>query len=131
MSWRIERLNEVLKEELGQVILKELEFPLGALVTLTRVETSSELSQAKVFVSVFPENQAGAVLRILNSQIYFLQQKVNKRLLMRPVPKLVFCLEETTISASRVEELLQKTSPVPVEKKKKNGRVEKSRKSMV
>jgi len=119
MSWRIERLNEVLKEELGQVILKELEFPLGALVTLTRVETSSELSQAKVFVSVFPENQAGAVLRILNSQIYFLQQKVNKRLLMRPVPKLVFCLEETTISASRVEELLQKTSPVPVEKKKK------------
>jgi ribosome-binding factor A len=119
MSWRIERLNEVLKEELGQIILRELEFPPGVLVTLTRVETSSELSQAKVFVSVFPEHQAGAVLQALNSQIYFLQQRVNKRLLMRPVPRLVFCPEKTTVSASHVEELLQGVSSDLLEKKRK------------
>ncbi len=87
---RIERLNKVIKVELGQIILREFEFNEGVLVTITRVDTSPELSQAKVYISVFPEKNAKAILNILVGQIYFLQQKINERLPIRParyVPK--------------------------------------------
>ena len=116
MSRRILRLNELIKEELGQIILREVEFPKGILVTITRVETASNLISAKVFLSVFPEKFMGQTLKILNLQIYFLQQKLNQKLQMRPVPRLVFSQERETVQAGRIEELLEKTKEDTVEK---------------
>ena len=43
MSNRILRLNRLFEEELGKIILREIEFPFGAVVTITRIETSSDL----------------------------------------------------------------------------------------
>lgn len=124
MAWRVERLNVVLKEELGRIVLREMEFPPGVLVTLTRVETLPRLKEAKVFVSVFPEGRLDEVWQQLNSRIYFLQQKVNRRLLMRPVPRLVFVPEKEVARAGLVEELLERVKEKPgrssvVEKRKK------------
>ncbi len=39
MSKRIPQVNQLIKKELSQIILREIEFPVGVLVTLTRVET--------------------------------------------------------------------------------------------
>lgn len=107
MRERIPQVNQLIKKELGQIILKEVDFPEGVLVTLTRVQTSSNLIQAKVYISVMPEIQIGQVLEIMNRQIYFLQQMLNKRLRMRPIPKIQFVEEKATREAGRVEELLE------------------------
>lgn len=117
MSNRILRLNRLIKEELGKIILREIEFPIGIIVTITRIETSSDLTSARVLIGTFPEKFALDSLNILNNQIYFIQQKLNKKLSMRPVPKLVFRQEKETIKAGRVEELLEKIKPDRVEKK--------------
>lgn len=119
MSIRSQRLNELIKEEIGKILLKEVEFPEGSLVTITRVETAVDLFSARVFVSVFPESFAPPVLRQLAAQIYFLQQKLNRKLLMRPVPRLTFYQEKETGQAGRIEELLEEVKEEPVEKKKK------------
>ncbi|MBU4351362.1 30S ribosome-binding factor RbfA [Patescibacteria group bacterium] len=113
------RLNELVKEELGKIILREIEFPIGIIVTITRVETSSDLNSARVYIGIFPEKFAQESLRTLNQQIYFVQQKLNKKLNMRPVPKLIFRQEKETIKAGRVEELLEQVRVKPVAKKKK------------
>jgi len=108
MSDRTIRVNQLIKRELGQLILKEIDFPKSILVTLTRVETSANLIGAKIYVSTIPESQVAFVFRILEAQIYGLQQKLNKRLKMRPIPKIRFLPEKETIQAGRIEELLER-----------------------
>lgn len=104
---RIPQVNELIKRELSKIILKEVEFPEDTLATVTRVQTSSNLIQAKVYISVMPENQASKVLQILNRQIFNIQQIINKRLKMRPIPKIRFIEEKETRKAEEVEKLLE------------------------
>jgi len=108
VSKRIPRVNQLIKKELSQIVLKEIEFPKGVLVTVTRVETSLDLNQAKVFISSLPESHTERVLSILNRQIYFIQQKLNKRLKMKFIPKIEFREEKKTREAGEVEGILER-----------------------
>ena len=107
MSNRIQRINQLIKKELSQIILKEIEFPQGVLVTVTRVETVSDLKESNIWISALPEEKLKRVLEILNKNIYFLQQKLNKRLKMRPLPRIKFLEERKTREAGQVEEILE------------------------
>ncbi|MGB9743286.1 MAG: 30S ribosome-binding factor RbfA [Minisyncoccales bacterium] len=106
MSHRLLSVNHLVKKELSQIILREISFPKEVLVTVTRVITTADLRQSKVYISVFPENKAKEMLEILNKQIYNLQQRLNQRLKMKPVPKICFIEEKTTAAAGRIEEIL-------------------------
>ncbi|HJN62400.1 MAG TPA: 30S ribosome-binding factor RbfA [Candidatus Parcubacteria bacterium] len=108
MNRRIQRINELIKRELSQFVLRELDFPKNILITITRVETSVDLSRAKVYISTMPEDTVKKVLKILNNQVYDFQQKINKRLNMRPVPQIKFLEEKKTREAGIIEELLEK-----------------------
>ncbi|MDP3990819.1 MAG: 30S ribosome-binding factor RbfA [Candidatus Nealsonbacteria bacterium] len=105
---RIQRVNQLLKKELSRIIFKQLDLPKDVLTTVTRVETAPNLIQVRVYISVLPEEQSKLVLQGLNRNIYGIQQQLNKRLNMRPIPKIIFIKEEQTIEAGRVEELLDK-----------------------
>lgn len=107
MSNRILRVNQLIKQELSKIILKEIEFLSGVLVTITRVQTSPNLIQAKVYISVMPENKTKKTLQILDQGIYQLQQRLNQRLRMRPVPRISFTEEKETLKAGRIEEILE------------------------
>ena len=107
MSKRLQRVNALIKEELGQIILREIEFPKDTLVTITRAETKPNLSESAVFISALPEENEKKVLDILERSIYFLQQKINNRLRMRPIPKIRFLGEKKTGEAGRIEKILE------------------------
>ena len=104
---RVQRVNQLIKKELNQIILKEVDFPKDVLVTITRVESSSNLIQVRVYVSVMPENKTGQIMSILSRDIYSIQQGLNKRLKMRPIPKIIFVEEKTTREAAKVEKILE------------------------
>ena len=108
MNKRISQVNELIKRELSQILLREVDFPEKVLVTITEVKASDNLSQVKVWISAIPESNSEKVLRILNKQIYFIQQILNKRLNMRPVPKIVFAQEKQSSEAARIEQVLDK-----------------------
>ncbi len=108
MSYRIKRVNSVIKKELGQIILKEIEFPVNVLVTLTRTDVSADLSRVNVFISTMPYQKSAETIKTLNKEIYFLQQKLDKRLKMRPIPKIIFKIEKKTAQAAEVESILEK-----------------------
>jgi len=108
MSKRIQRVNQLIKKELSQLLLREVEFPTDTLVTVTRVETSPDLKESRIFISVMPEAKTAKIIDFLNRKIYFLQQKINKRLKMKPLPKLKILEERKTKEAGRVEEILEK-----------------------
>ena len=104
---RIPRVNELLKEELGAILLREFDVPENTLVTLTRVSATPNLQQAKIYISVMPEERGVQVLRLLKKEVYAMQQLLNKRLNMRPVPRIEWLLEKTGRTQS-IEEILDK-----------------------
>ncbi len=108
MSKRIQQIDILIKRELGEIILKEIEFLAGVLVTVTRAETTPNLMESNVWISVFPEKASKRCLEILNKNIYILQQKLNQRLNMRPLPRIKFLEEKKTIEAGNVEEILER-----------------------
>ncbi len=106
MSKRILKINELIQKELGQIILREIEFSKNTLVTITRVETSPDLSQTKVYISCWPENQGHRILQILKRQGYHIQYKLNKRLKTKIIHRIRFVKELKTIQAGRIEQIL-------------------------
>lgn len=108
MVERIQRVNQLIRKELSQILFREVDFPNNSLVTITRVENSRNLKQANIYISVIPESKTSNVLQILEKLIYYLQQRLNKRLKMRPLPRIRFIEEKKTKEAGKVEELLEK-----------------------
>lgn len=107
VSERIQKINSLIKKELSQIILKEIDFPQDSLVTLTRVETTQDLREANVWISTMPEKNSKRALKVLNKNIYILQQRLGKRLRMKPVPRIKFLEEKKTVEAGRIEEILE------------------------
>lgn len=105
MSNRIEKVNSLLEQEISKIILRDFYFS-EALVTLTHVDSSANLIEAKVYISVFPDEKIDKIIEILNKGVYSVQQKINKRLKMRPIPKIKFVKDNELVKAGKVEELL-------------------------
>lgn len=103
---RIKKVNSLLEHEISKVLQKEIMFPNGSLVTVMKVETTSNLIEAKVYVSCFPDNKASQALEILKKSAYDIQQEINKKLNMRPIPKIIFMIDKTESKAGKVEQLL-------------------------
>lgn len=114
--FRIEKVNSIIQRELGSIILKEIDVFPGTLLTITRVECSNNMFQCKVYISVIPEDKFEEVLSLLNRHIYALQQMLNKKMQMRPVPKIEFFKEKKTAEAGRIDELLFNIKKDDIEK---------------
>jgi len=114
MKKRIQRLNQLIKKEVAQLILREIDWeeggwrPKDVLVTVTRAEVTPDLRESKIYVSIMPEKEESQILDFLNRRIFLLQKKIDKRLKMRPVPKISFLEEKSTAEAGRIEEILEK-----------------------
>lgn len=107
MEERLSRVNHLLRKEISLLVAQEIEFLPGALLTVTRVETTPNFQQARVFVSVFPRELSNRALTMLSKNVFDLQQILNRRLKMRPVPRIEWVLETKTVEAQRIEELLE------------------------
>ena len=107
ISRRIQRVNQLIKQEISRLILRKIEGPKDTLITVTRVSSTPDLRESKVFIGVIPEENKNKVIESLNRKIYQLQQEINKRLKMKTVPKIIFVEEKMTVSAARIEEILE------------------------
>ncbi len=90
MKFRNLRLNSLIKEELGKIFARDMEFP--AFVTIVSVDVSDTLDSAKIKVSVIPEEKAKQVYDILEKERRALQFKLLRTLNIKPMPKLQFGL---------------------------------------
>ncbi len=103
---RLNRVNQLIRQELSELIKREIEFEPGVLVTVTRVQTSSDLEHASVWISVLPSDSASDVLAHLTKSLGALQRLLNRKLVMESVPKLRLILDMSADRASEIERLL-------------------------
>jgi len=106
MFSRIDRINELIRETLAEIVARELEMPPGVFVTVVKVDTSRDLRYARVFVSIFPEKKFGRMLELLEKKIYLIQGMLNKKLHMKPLPRIEFAADKTEAEADKIEKLL-------------------------
>ncbi len=107
---RMLRVNEALKEIVGQVIVEELHDPRIGFVTVTRVETSVDLKRAKVFVSVMgDEPERKDTLAGLSSSHGLIQGKIARELKMKNTPTIKFVYDDSVDTMFRIDELLNRS----------------------
>lgn len=104
---RIERVNQLMKEEISALLQRELKDPRIGFVTVTEVEVSKDLSQAKVYVSIFgPEEQWKETFAALESAKGFIRHWLRQHLKLRVIPSLLFRPDRSMAHAARIQGLL-------------------------
>jgi ribosome-binding factor A len=95
-QYRIQRLNDQLRDEISKLILKgEVKDPrVSNFLSINRVEVTTDLGYAKVYVSSFlPDNQVEKGVNGLNAAAGFIQREIAKKLRIRQFPKLQFLVD--------------------------------------
>jgi len=111
-SRRVLRAAQAIREVVSTAILTELRDPRIRDVTVTYVEVSPDMRQAKVHVSVMgDEPKQSLSLRGLKNAAGFLQQKVGKRIDARYTPRLTFVLDKGVKHSIEVSRLLGELLP--------------------
>jgi len=104
---RIIKVNELLKQQLGEIIEKELSIKTGVIMTIAKVDTSKDLRYTRMFISVFPETETHYVIETLKKELPRIQKTLFSKLYMKPMPKLSFEIDTTEIEADKVEKILK------------------------
>lgn len=111
-SRRTLKAAAAIREVVSMAILTELRDPRVQNVTVTRVEVSGDMRQAKVYVSIMgDEAQQDLCLHGLRSSGGYLQQKVAKRIDTRYTPRLKFILDEGVKKSIEVAQILRDVLP--------------------
>lgn len=109
---RLERVNQLIKEEVSAVLQRELKDPRLGFVTVTDVETSKDLRVAKVFVSVLGDDkQWTASMAALGSARGFIRSWLRQNLDLRVTPELDFRPDRSMEHAAKIQSLLKKVQP--------------------
>ena len=105
---RLERVQELMKQELSKIILQDLKDPRIGFVTVTAVDVSSDLRNAKVYVSLMgSEQQIADSWRGLQSSRGFLRREIGHRVRLRYTPELTLELDKSVDYGVHIQELLQ------------------------
>lgn len=110
MKKRTDRLNSLLKEVISEVIRRDVRNPhVAALITVTRVDISSDLHYAKVFISVIgTQAEKDETLAALQSGAGFIAVQASKKVVMRYFPALTFKIDNSVDQHMRIDALLEK-----------------------
>jgi ribosome-binding factor A len=104
---RMRRVNEVIRQVLGDVIATDLKDPRIGFVTVTEVDTSPDLRTSRVYVSVLGgEAEREKALAGLRSAHGFLQGRIASELRMKRTPTLTFHYDESVDRGVRISRLL-------------------------
>jgi len=104
---RVGRVGEQIKKELSQLIQSELKDPRIGFLTVTGVDVTNDLSQAKIYLSVLgDEEQKVNSLKALEKANGFLRSELGKRVRLRHTPELIFKFDESIAYGSHIEKLL-------------------------
>ena len=108
MSRRTERVNVLLRQEIGRLLLGGLHDPrLGQIVTVTDVEITSDFRVATILISVLGEpDEVREAIQGLDSASGFLRRELGRRLELRRTPELRFALDQSIEAGERVLALL-------------------------
>jgi ribosome-binding factor A len=116
MSQRTDRVDELLRQEIGAIVARDVADPRVGFATITSVETTTDLRHAKVWVSVIGQPaERDAAVAALQHAMPFVRHELGGRLRIKRIPDLHVHLDETADRGTRILQLLAdiETGSVP------------------
>ena len=112
MTIRTERINETLRTEISQLLLKDINDPrLDGIITITEVSVSPDLKNAQVFISVLgTKQQQDEALEGMKSAASFLRRSLRNRIMLTNTPFLSFKLDNSAEIGDNLLKLISKAN---------------------
>jgi ribosome-binding factor A len=123
MTARTDRIDQLLREEIGAILSKDVQDPRIGFVTVTDVETAPDLSVARIWVSVIGQPaERDLTMKALQHALPFVRHELGSRIRLRRIPELQLRADDTVQRGTRVLQLLAEleaggvvTEPPPIE----------------
>jgi ribosome-binding factor A len=107
MTARTDRIDQLLREEIGAILTRDVQDPRIGFVTITDVETAPDLSHARVWVSVIGQpDERAKTMRALERAMPFVRRELGSRLRLRRIPELHVRADDTAERGTRVLRIL-------------------------
>ena len=104
---RADRVSDLLKEEISQMLLREVKDPHIGFITITDVEVSKDLQVAKVYYTILgDEKQSRESAQALNRVSCFIKRQLGKRLRMRYIPDIIFRYDHSLEYGDKIDHIL-------------------------
>jgi len=109
MTTRQEKVQELLKHEISDILRREYKDPRLGFITVIDTEVTPDLRHAKVWVSVMgSDEERAANMKILKRSQHFVRQAFGRRVKMKTLPDIEFILDTSVDKGMRIFELLQR-----------------------
>jgi ribosome-binding factor A len=110
MSHRIERINHLIREEISEMLQRQVKDPrLGSFIAVTDVVTSPDLKTAQIYVShLGSESDKKATMDAITAATGFFRKELAKSLRLRRVPEISFHWDDSIERGARMEELIER-----------------------
>ena len=118
MSRRMERVSVLIRQKLSEIISRDMKDPrLIPVITITRVDISSDLGRAKVFTSVMGSlEERVSAIDALNSASGFLRRELREQLSLRNIPNFAFIADDSILKAERLTQIIDEVMAQDVSK---------------
>ncbi len=113
MSHRIERVNSLIRQEISQLLQRQVKDPrLGNFIAVTEVITSPDMKYARVFIShLGTEAEKQETLKTLAAAAGFFRRELAKSLKLRYTPELAFHWDDSIERGDRISQILDRVIP--------------------
>ncbi len=107
---RMDLINAEIQKSLSHTLTYDMqnEEIKGYLVTITKVDTTPDLKYAKIYVSIFPDNNKEKVLNALKTSVTYLRREVAHNVKLRITPELHFYLDDSLEYSQKIDNLINK-----------------------
>jgi ribosome-binding factor A len=107
MTARTDRIDQLLRQEIGAILARDIQDPRIGFVTITDVETAPDLSTARVWVSVIGQpRERELTIKALERAMPFVRRELGSRIRLRRIPELHIRADDTAQRGTRVLQLL-------------------------
>lgn len=104
---RADRVRDLLREEVADIVMYKLKDPRIGFVTVTGVDMTPDLKAAKVFVSILKEEEREPTLEALNDSRNFIRNILSKRLKMKFIPSIEFRIDASIDYGFKIDRILR------------------------
>jgi len=107
MQHRQEKINWEIKRVIAEILTEVKDPRLGKMISVTDVEATNDLKQAKVFVSVLgDEKMKQEAMDVLKTSAGFIRHELGEKMELHTLPDLIFALDESIDNGARIDEIL-------------------------
>ncbi|MCD8052200.1 MAG: 30S ribosome-binding factor RbfA [Clostridiales bacterium] len=114
-SYRIGRINDDIKRELASMIPTLKDPRVRGLISITRVDTTTDLRYCKVYISTLDKDDVKEVMRGLKSSAGYLRRELGRRMTLRYTPELQFIADDSIDRGSRLIQMMNELDIQPDE----------------